>query len=78
MATDGPPAAAKQSKLVTLVNYPLDWLEERSGLVGVRSTSSSATSRATRAGGTRSDPRRSPPFLVQAGTGVVLAMYYKP
>jgi menaquinol-cytochrome c reductase cytochrome b subunit len=68
----------KQSKLVQLVNVPLDWLEERSGLVGgvkyflfrkvPRDTSwwhtlGSATLTA---------------FLVQTATGVVLAMYYKP
>jgi menaquinol-cytochrome c reductase cytochrome b subunit len=78
MATAAPPRRRKQSKLVTIVNYPLDWLEERSGLVGgvkyflfrkvPRDTSwwhtlGSATLTA---------------FLVQAGTGVVLAMYYKP
>jgi quinol---cytochrome c reductase cytochrome b subunit, bacillus type len=77
MATAAP-RRRKQSKLVTIVNYPLDWLEERSGLVGgvkyflfrkvPRDTSwwhtlGSATLTA---------------FLVQAGTGVVLAMYYKP
>ena len=33
MATTAP-RRRKQSKLVTLINYPLDWLEERSGLVG--------------------------------------------
>jgi len=69
---------AKHGKLVTAVNYPLDWLEERSGLIGgVRfflfrkvpgdtnwfHTLGSATLTA---------------FLVQALTGVILAMYYKP
>jgi quinol-cytochrome oxidoreductase complex cytochrome b subunit len=78
MATAAPPRRRKQSKLLTIVSYPLDWLEERSGLVGgvkyflfrkvPRDTSwwhtlGSATLTA---------------FLVQAGTGVVLAMYYKP
>jgi menaquinol-cytochrome c reductase cytochrome b subunit len=77
MATAAP-RRRKQSKLVTVVNYPLDWLEERSGLVGgvkyflfrkvPRDTSwwhtlGSATLTA---------------FLVQAGTGVILAFYYKP
>jgi menaquinol-cytochrome c reductase cytochrome b subunit len=73
-----PSRKRKQSKLVQLVWLPLNWLEERSGLVGgvnyflfrkvPRDTSwwhtlGSATLTA---------------FLVQAGTGVVLAMYYKP
>jgi quinol---cytochrome c reductase cytochrome b subunit, bacillus type len=78
MATAAPPRRRKQSKLVTIVNYPLDWLEERSGLVG-----------GTKYFLFRNVPRDSSwwhtlgsatltAFLVQAGTGVVLAMYYKP
>jgi menaquinol-cytochrome c reductase cytochrome b subunit len=78
MATAAPPRRRKQSKLVTLINYPLDWLEERSGLVG-----------GTKYFLFRNVPRDSSwwhtlgsatltAFLVQAGTGVVLAMYYKP
>ena len=70
------PTRGEQLKHVAL--YPLDWLEERSGLVGgvkyflfrkvPRDTSwfhtlGSATLTA---------------FIVQAVTGVVLAMYYKP
>jgi menaquinol-cytochrome c reductase cytochrome b subunit len=77
MATAAP-RRRKQSKLVTIVNYPLDWLEERSGLVG-----------GTKYFLFRNVPRDSSwwhtlgsatltAFLVQAGTGVVLAMYYKP
>jgi menaquinol-cytochrome c reductase cytochrome b subunit len=68
----------RRQKLEAAVNYPLDWLEERSGLVGgIRyflfrkvpgdtnwfHTLGSATLTA---------------FLVQAITGVILAMYYKP
>jgi quinol---cytochrome c reductase cytochrome b subunit, bacillus type len=68
----------RSGKLIQVANYPLDWLEERSGLVGgVRyflfrkvprdigwwHTLGSATLTA---------------FLVQATTGVILAMYYKP
>jgi quinol-cytochrome oxidoreductase complex cytochrome b subunit len=70
--------AKKSSKLLAVALYPLEWLEERSGLVGAvkyflfrhvpRDTNwfhtlGSATLTA---------------FLVQAITGVVLAMYYKP
>ena len=68
----------RQRRLVQVANYPVDWLEERSGLVGgVRyflfrkvpadigwyHTLGSATLTA---------------FIVQAVTGVILAMYYKP
>ena len=68
----------KQSRVMQLVMVPIDWLEERSGLVGgvkyflfrkvPRDTSwwhtlGSATLTA---------------FLVQLGTGVILAFYYKP
>src|SRR4029079_3294797 len=70
------PARMQQSE--TTILYPLDWLEERSGLIGgVRyflfrkvpgdinwfQTLGSATLTA---------------FLVQAATGGILAMYYKP
>jgi menaquinol-cytochrome c reductase cytochrome b subunit len=71
------PKSARQ-KQVHVVLYPLDWLEERSGLVGATRyflfrkvpgdsgwahTLGSATLTA---------------FLVQAITGVILAMFYKP
>src|SRR5438067_4164199 len=70
--------SARRQRLEAAANCPLHWLEERSGLVGgVRyflfrkvpgdtnwfHTLGSATLTA---------------FLVQAGTGVILAMYYKP
>ena len=76
-----PPSRKKKSltaKLVELIWIPLNWLEERSGIVaGVRyflfrkvpsdtnwfHTLGSATLTA---------------FLVQAGTGVILAMFYRP
>ncbi len=72
------PKSARRQTIEAAVLYPLDWLEERSGLVGgVRyflfrkvpgdvnwfQTLGSATLTA---------------FLVQAVTGVILAMYYKP
>ncbi len=68
----------KQSNLQRAILYPIDWLEERSGLVGATkyflfrkvpgdvdwfTTLGSATLTA---------------FLVQAITGVILAMYYRP
>ncbi|MFL6011576.1 MAG: cytochrome bc complex cytochrome b subunit [Gaiellaceae bacterium] len=70
--------SARRQRLEAAVIYPLDWLEERSGLVGATRyflfrkvpgdtnwfhTLGSATLTA---------------FLVQALTGVILAMYYKP
>jgi menaquinol-cytochrome c reductase cytochrome b subunit len=72
------PRRRKQSRLVQVINYPLDWLEERSGLVG-----------ATKYFLFRKVPRDSSwwhtlgsatltAFLVQVGTGVILAFYYKP
>src|SRR6059058_5747178 len=68
----------RKQQLQQVILYPLDWLEERSGLVGATKyflfrkvpgdvnwfqTLGSATLTA---------------FLVQAITGVILAMYYKP
>jgi quinol-cytochrome oxidoreductase complex cytochrome b subunit len=72
------PKSARRAQIEAAVLYPLDWLEERSGLVGATKyflfrkvprdtnwfhTLGSATLTA---------------FLVQAITGVVLAFYYKP
>jgi menaquinol-cytochrome c reductase cytochrome b subunit len=72
------PKKKKQPTVVQVANYPLDWLEERSGLIGGVKyflfrkvpgdigwfhTLGSATLTA---------------FLVQALTGAILAMYYKP
>jgi menaquinol-cytochrome c reductase cytochrome b subunit len=69
---------APRRKATAVVTYPLDWIEERTGLVG-----------ATKYFLFRHVPRRTnwfhtlgsatlTAFLVQAITGVVLAMYYKP
>ena len=70
--------SARRRQLEAAINYPIDWLEERSGLIGGLRyflfrkvpgdtgwwhTLGSATLTA---------------FLVQALTGVILAMYYKP
>lgn len=72
------PKSARRKQIEEVVTYPLDWLEERSGLIGGvkyflfrkvpgdlgwAHTLGSATLTA---------------FLVQAITGVILAMYYKP
>jgi len=64
--------------VVQIVNIPLDWLEERSGLVGgvkyflFRKVPSDMNWWHTLGSATLTA------FLVQAGTGVILAMYYHP
>src|SRR5205807_821698 len=80
MASRRPPTRAeiRRQRMQAAIDFPIDWLEERSGLIGgVRyflfrkvpgdtnwfHTLGSATLTA---------------FLVQALTGVILAMYYKP
>jgi quinol-cytochrome oxidoreductase complex cytochrome b subunit len=72
------PKSARRQQLEATITYPLDWLEERSGLIGAvkyflfrkvpgdinwMQTLGSATLTA---------------FIVQTVTGVILAMYYKP
>jgi quinol---cytochrome c reductase cytochrome b subunit, bacillus type len=78
VAPTRPKKSPRRQKLEAAITYPLDWLEERSGLIGgVRyflfrkvprdsnwfHTLGSATLTA---------------FIVQAVTGVILAMYYQP
>jgi quinol---cytochrome c reductase cytochrome b subunit, bacillus type len=77
-----PPPSRKKNRLtdkvIALVNIPLDWLEERSGLVGgvkyflFRKVPSDINWFHTLGSATLTA------FLVQAGTGVILAMYYQP
>jgi menaquinol-cytochrome c reductase cytochrome b subunit len=72
------PRRRRQSRLVTAANYPLEWLEERSGLVGgvkyflFRKVPGDVSWWHTLGSATLTA------FLVQAVTGVILAMYYKP
>jgi quinol---cytochrome c reductase cytochrome b subunit, bacillus type len=72
------PARKPPSKLHTVVMYPLDWLEERSGLIGgikyflFRKVPADSGWWHTLGSATLTA------FIVQAVTGVVLAMYYKP
>jgi menaquinol-cytochrome c reductase cytochrome b subunit len=82
MATVPPPSRKRKrgitQTLVHVVMIPLNWLEERSGLVGgvkyflFRKVPSDTNWFHTLGSATLTA------FLVQLGTGVVLAMYYKP
>ncbi len=71
-------AARKESKLGTGINYSLDWVEERSGLVGgvkyflFRNVPGDSNWFHTLGSATLTA------FIVQTLTGVILAMYYKP
>src|SRR5881296_2029121 len=68
----------RQAQLQAAIQYPLDWLEERSGLVGgtkyflFRKVPSDTGFFHTLGSATLTA------FLVQTLTGVILAMYYKP
>jgi quinol-cytochrome oxidoreductase complex cytochrome b subunit len=70
--------ATKKTQLQEAILYPLDWLEERSGLVGgvkyflFRKVPGDINWFQTLGSATLTA------FLVQALTGVILAMYYKP
>jgi menaquinol-cytochrome c reductase cytochrome b subunit len=68
----------RRQQMMAAVNFPLDWLEERSGLVGgikyflFRKVPSDTNWMQTLGSATLTA------FIVQAVTGVILAMYYKP
>jgi menaquinol-cytochrome c reductase cytochrome b subunit len=70
--------SARRQQLEATLLYPLDWLEERSGLVGgvkyflFRNVPRDVNWMQTLGSATLTA------FLVQATTGVILAMYYKP
>src|SRR5438094_6358571 len=70
--------SARRQQLESTLLYPLDWLEERSGLVGgvryflFRNVPADINWMQTLGSATLTA------FLVQALTGVILAMYYKP
>ena len=70
--------SARRAQIETVVLYPLDWLEERSGLVGgikyflFRKVPHDTNWMQTLGSASLTA------FLVQALTGVVLAFYYKP
>jgi menaquinol-cytochrome c reductase cytochrome b subunit len=68
----------RQQQLQAMVQYPLDWIEERSGIVGgvkyflFRKVPGDTNFFHTLGSATLTA------FLVQLVTGVILAMYYKP
>jgi quinol-cytochrome oxidoreductase complex cytochrome b subunit len=70
--------SARRQRLEAAINYPIDWLEERSGLVGgiryflFRKVPGDSNWFHTLGSATLTA------FLVQLVTGVILAMYYKP
>src|SRR6266566_4054572 len=70
--------SARRQQLEATLLYPLDWLEERSGLVGgvryflFRNVPADVNWMQTLGSATLTA------FLVQAITGVILAMYYTP
>jgi menaquinol-cytochrome c reductase cytochrome b subunit len=72
------PKSERRQRLEAAIQYPLDWLEERSGLVGgtkyflFRKVPHDVNWMQTLGSATLTA------FLVQAATGVVLAFYYQP
>src|SRR5256886_2110530 len=78
IAPPRPRKSARRQRMERMILYPLDWLEERSGLVGgvkyflFRKVPSDTNWFHTLGSATLTA------FLVQALTGVILAMYYKP
>jgi quinol-cytochrome oxidoreductase complex cytochrome b subunit len=71
-------ADMRKQQMLNAVTFPLDWLEERSGLVGAvryflfRKVPADTNWMQTLGSATLTA------FIVQAVTGVILAMYYKP
>jgi quinol-cytochrome oxidoreductase complex cytochrome b subunit len=70
--------SARRQQVEAAVTYPLDWIEERSGLVGaVRYFLFRNVPRDTNWFHTLGSATLTA-FIVQAVTGIILAMYYKP
>ena len=80
MATRRPPTRAevRRQRMQAAINFPIDWVEERSGLVGgiryflFRKVPGDTNWMQTLGSASLTA------FLVQAITGVILAMYYRP
>jgi menaquinol-cytochrome c reductase cytochrome b subunit len=68
----------RKDQMLAVAQYPIDWLEERSGLIGglryflFRKVPGDTSWWHTLGSATLTA------FLVQLGTGVILAMYYQP
>ena len=72
------PKSERRKQAEAIVTYPLDWIEERTGLVGgVKYFLFRHVPRRTNWFHTLGSATLTA-FLVQAITGVILAMYYKP
>jgi menaquinol-cytochrome c reductase cytochrome b subunit len=70
--------SGRRQQMEAAIKYPIDWLEERSGLIGgLRYFLFRKVPRDTNWFHTLGSATLTA-FLVQAGTGVILAMYYKP
>jgi len=70
--------SARRQQVEAAITYPLDWIEERSGLVGaVRYFLFRNVPRDTNWFHTLGSATLTA-FIVQAVTGIILAMYYKP
>src|SRR3989441_2502851 len=73
-----PPKPARRQRMEAAINFPIDWLEERSGLIGAiryflfRKVPGDTNWMQTLGSASLTA------FLVQAITGVILAMYYRP
>src|SRR6266571_1835129 len=78
IAARPPRKSARRQRMEAAINYPIDWLEERSGLIGgvryflFRKVPGDTNWMQTLGSATLTA------FLVQAITGVILAMYYRP
>jgi len=70
--------SVRRQRMEAAINYPIEWLEERSGLIGgvryflFRKVPSDTNWMQTLGSATLTA------FIVQAVTGAILAMYYKP
>src|SRR5919109_4918497 len=70
--------SARRQQMEAAIMYPIDWLEERSGVIGgLRYFLFRKVPRDTNWFHTLGSATLTA-FLVQAVTGVILAMYYKP